>query len=247
LEQNTDRFLYYDHPNIELFVKVIQLNPRSPPTLLSELLNENLDTFVVRMEGKCTDSNQINLCHDMAKGLQYLHRSGVIHKNLHGRNVLITSNGAAKIADYVSPQVISLSVTRTIPPANIAYLPPEVIEDKAQYSDQSDIYSLGVLFMQTVTQKIPSLTEKAKSSIVAKRKEEVYKIKYHTLLPTLLWCLNTSKSARPFVDQVCEAIAVVKYTPQDVMFTSSNWTVSTAVSNNFVSKVHFHSIYTDSV
>ena len=217
MEQDTYKFLYYDHPNIELFVKVVQLNPESPPTLLSEFLTKNLDNFILNMEGECIDSKQFQLCYDMAKGLQYLHRRGVIHTNLHGRNVLITSDGTAKIADYVSPQVISHSLTRTTPPANVAYLPPEVIEDKALYSAQSDIYSLGVLFLQVLIQKIPASSDKTMFSIIEKRKEEICKIKHNTLLPILLWCLSIVKSARPFIDQICEAVVAAKEAPQNLI------------------------------
>ena len=152
IQQATDNFLYFDHPNIELFVNAVQLSVDSPPTLLTELLTENLDMFVLKMESKCKNSYQLDICHDMTSGLQYLHRRGVVHTNLHGRNVLMTSNGRAKIADYISPQVISKTSMIKSPPGNVAYLPPETIEDKGMYSEQSDIYSLGVLFLQVVTQ-----------------------------------------------------------------------------------------------
>jgi len=64
----------------------------------------------------------------MVTGLQYLHDFGVIHRNVHGRNVLITQDRRAKIADYtICPQL------------KYFLLPPEVIIDKSQYSEKSDI------------------------------------------------------------------------------------------------------------
>ena len=218
LLQATEKFLYYYHPNIELFVNAVQLSVDSPPTLLTELLTENLDMFVLKVESKCKDSCQLDVCHDMTSGLQYLHKVGVIHTNLHGRNVLMTSDRRAKIADYISPQVMSNNATTKLPPGNIAYLPPEAIEDKVQYCKQSDIYSLGVLFLQVIIHKIPESTDKAKSSIIAKRKEEIHEAKHSSLFPTLLWCLNSNKSARPYIDQVYKAVEAAKKDPEDMIY-----------------------------
>ena len=78
------------HTNIEQFHSVVQLTPDSPPILLTELLHENLNNYTARMKGKLPVHVQLDLCHDMAKGLQFLHTAGLVHNNLHGANVLIS-------------------------------------------------------------------------------------------------------------------------------------------------------------
>lgn len=208
----------YMHPNIELFDASIQFTPDSPPTVLSELLTENLDTFTTRMEGKCALHKQLEICHDMASGLEYLHSVDVVHHNLHGRNILLSSEGRAKIADYVCAQVMTKSKTTTS--TNIAYLPPEAIEDPAHYTKQSDIYSLGVLLLQVAIQKIPLPTDLTELSKLAKRKEELSQIKHHPLVPIVLQCLSTIQLARPSITKLCEAVATAKESPQNVMSTA---------------------------
>ena len=81
------------HTNIEQFHSVVQLTPDSSPILLTELLHENLNNYTARMKGKLPAHVQLNLCHDMAKGLQFLHTAGLVHNNLHGANVLINQDG----------------------------------------------------------------------------------------------------------------------------------------------------------
>ena len=221
---NSVKFISFSHSNIEIFEAVLQLTPDSPPTLVSELLPVNLDTFTVRVKGKCPIHKQLELCHDMASGLRYLHSVNVVHCNLHGRNILISGSGKAKISDYICPQVISTG--NTAAPINVAYLPPEVINDRSHYTALSDIYSLGVLFLQVVTQKLPDLTDKTENAKMNKRLEELTVVKGHLLWSTILQCLNTMRITRPPIDKICQAVAAAKEAPQNVMSTTFHNIVS---------------------
>jgi len=192
--------------------------------LLSELLPENLDMFTTRMKGNLPIHKQLDLCHDMASGLQYLHDAGLLHTNLHGRNVLVSHDGHAKIGDYIFPQVISCS--EKVPTDNIPYLAPEAIEDKSHYSEQSDVYSLGVLFLQVASQNIPEPTDKMELSKLTKRREELASIGNHPLFAVIFKCLTSIRIVRPSVAQVLEQIAYAKESPQSVMSYSLHCKVS---------------------
>ena len=63
--------------------------------------------------------------------------------------VLVSHDGHAKIGDYVCPQVLPTS--EEAPTQDILYVSPEPVEDKTHCNKQSDIYSLGVLFLQVAT------------------------------------------------------------------------------------------------
>ena len=192
--------------------------------LLSELLPENLDMFTTRMKGKLPIHQQLDLCNDMANGLQYLHGAGIVHSNLHGRNVLVSHDGHAKIGDYICPQVISSN--EEIPTHNIPYLPPEAIEDKSHCNEQSDIYSLGVLFLQIVTQNIPEPTDKIELSKLQKRREELAAIKDHPLFSIIHKCINNIRLGRPSVYQMLQQIQYAKSSPQSLISYSLHCKVS---------------------
>jgi len=183
--------------------------------LLSELLPENLDMFTTRMKGNLPIHKQLDLCHDMASGLQYLHDAGLVHTNLHGRNVLVSHDGHAKIGDYICPQVISCS--EMVPNDNIPYLPPEAIEDKSHYNEQSDVYSLGVLFLQVASQNIPEPTDKTELSKLTNRRKELAGIGNHPLVLLILKCINSFRVIRPSISQMLEQIIVAKGSPQSIL------------------------------
>ena len=218
-------YSYFDHTNIEKVETAIYLGNENLPILLSELLPENLDMFTTRIKGNLPIYQQLDLCSDMANGLQYLHEVGLTHSNLHGRNVFVSHDGCAKIGDYVCPQVIPRS--EEISSQDVPYLPPEAIKDKSQCNEQSDIYSLGVLFLQVATQNIPKSTDKTELSKLKQRREELASIgSHHPLVSIIHRCLTTIKVARPYASQVLEQTKKAKESPQNVISSSLHSTVS---------------------
>ena len=214
IENASAMLITNQHPNIEQFHSVVQLTPDTPPILLTELLPENLNSYTARMKGKLPIHAQLELCHDMAKGLQFLHTAGLVHNNLHGANILISQDGQAKIADYICPLVDSLNEQTT--PQHSVYTSPELIKNITVYSKQSDIYSLGVLYLQVATQSPPMPKESTKLSEVQRWKEQLDQITTNPLLPLILQCLGLVP-ARPSIDRVCAKIATAKESPQSVM------------------------------
>ena len=204
----------HEHPNIEQYYTIMQLTPDSPLILLSELQPNNLSSFTAGMKGKLPIHVQLDLCLGMAKGVQYLHANRVIHNNLHASNVLISQDGQAKIADYICPQVSELNEKTT--PQHQAFMSPELIKNHAICSKPSDIYSLGVLFLQVATQNHPTRSEDAVLSEVQRHRHQLDEITTNPLLPVILQCLNILP-ARPSIHQLCNRINTAKQSPQNVM------------------------------
>ena len=203
----SDLFDINQHPNIELFHSVVQLTADSPPILLTELLHENLSSYAARLRGNLTITEQINLCYDMAKGLQFLHKLNVVHGNLHGSNILISKDGQAKIADYVCPQIDTLN--KNTASQYKVYMSPESILNKNFISKQCDIYSSGVLYLQVATQNPPLPADSIEVSKVQRWKEQMDQITNNPLLPLIAQCLKFL-IARPHIDGICAKIAAIK-------------------------------------
>ena len=214
IESASAMLVINQHPNIEQFHAVVQLTPDSPPILLTELLHENLNNYTARLKGKLPLHVQLDLCFDMAKGLQFLHTAGLVHNNLHGANVLISQDGRAKIADYICPLVGSLNENTT--PQEKVYVSPESIRNTNLVSRQSDVYSLGVLYLQMLTQSPPMPNDSVELSELQRWKMQLDEISTNPLLPLILQCLGISV-ARPSIDRVCAKIATAKDSPQSVM------------------------------
>jgi TolB-like protein len=93
----------------------------------------------------------------LADALGHAHRSGIIHRDLKGTNVLVTAEGRLKILDFglavhTSPDLIDTTrsplADRGALAGTLAYMAPEILAGTGQASERSDIWSLGVLLYE---------------------------------------------------------------------------------------------------
>lgn len=58
-----------------------------------------LDSIMIELEKPLTEFQIAYVCQNMCKGLQFLHKSHVIHRDLKAGNVLLTMAGGVKIGE----------------------------------------------------------------------------------------------------------------------------------------------------
>ncbi|KAF0558602.1 kinase-like protein [Gigaspora margarita] len=93
---------------------------------------------------------KIQLASQISKGMYYLHRIGIIHRNLHTSNILI-HNRNVKISDFgISKNLDSIAATSSKKPYGvIPFIDPCKLEDPGYpYDKRSDVYSIGVLLWE---------------------------------------------------------------------------------------------------
>ena len=92
------------------------------------------------------------------KGLEYLHNSGVIHRDIKGANILLNSKGKVKLSDFgCSRQYTSVdneSGFVTSVKGSLPWMAPEVIKQKG-YGRKADIWSVGCVALEMLTAKKP--------------------------------------------------------------------------------------------
>eukprot|EP00884_Botryococcus_braunii_P009799 jgi/Botrbrau1/18820/Bobra.0841s0001.1 len=130
------------------------------------------------------------LARDIARGMAYLHSQRVIHMDLKSRNVLLSSDGHAKIADVGMAHLLTESRTHgsNLEMGTFAYVAPEVIlEGKAGHS--ADVYCFGVILWELATGKVPVRGEVSDVRWPQDCPEEVARL--------VVQCLSASPSDRP--------------------------------------------------
>ena len=167
------------HPNIVQFLGMCFFPGSRLPALVMERLLSSLHDLLdpeaddaqpppagprtltfFKMGLKCS------VLHNVASGLAYLHERSppIIHRDLSAKNVLLTSELVAKIADLGVARIVPrmrAAATMTKAPGASVYMPPEAVapsatsSEKSKYDASIDIFSLGVVTIFTLGETFP--------------------------------------------------------------------------------------------
>ena len=195
-------------------------------------MDESLTHFLERSQRPLAYHIEVELCHDIAQALAYIHSKEIIHRDLSGNNVLLLA-GRAKITDFGMSKLLDANrrmTHLTMCPGTLVYMPPEALREPPVYSKKIDCFSFGVLQIQIMTRQFPdpgplrrevedsrSPTGTTEMPVLdsERRKTHIDLIDpTHTLLPTALGCLSYSDKDRPSAEDLCRQLAAVKEAPR---------------------------------
>lgn len=121
--------------------------------LVLELCNGGSVTELVKGLLRCgqrLDEAVISyILHGALLGLQHLHSNRIIHRDVKGNNILLTTEGGVKLVDFgVSAQLTSTRLRRNTSVGTPFWMAPEVIACEQQYDSsydaRCDVWSLGI-------------------------------------------------------------------------------------------------------
>ncbi|WP_339728065.1 serine/threonine-protein kinase [uncultured Gimesia sp.] len=121
---------------------------------------------VVREDGPLSALHATSLIAQVASGLGTAHAKGIIHQDLKLENILLTTSGVPKIADFGLAKRITADdrAASQYLAGTPNYMAPELFQGSAATAT-SDVYSLGVCFFVLLTGQLPHRGETFNSLI----------------------------------------------------------------------------------
>jgi len=113
---------------------------------------------LVRRQRRLTMQQAAKIVMQAARGLDYAHKSGLIHRDVKPGNILVTPEGVAKVSDlglagFMNESASDPRAGKIVGTAD--YLSPEQIKTPQDITAASDIYSLGCTLYYAITGKVP--------------------------------------------------------------------------------------------
>ncbi|KAG1695343.1 hypothetical protein DVH05_020380 [Phytophthora capsici] len=96
----------------------------------------------------------------IVQGVVYLHKMGIVHRDIKGANVLVNEQGVSKLADFGCskqiPQMLTTSLEESLRSirGSIPWMAPEVVKQTG-HDYKADIWSIGATVIEMATAKHP--------------------------------------------------------------------------------------------
>lgn len=163
------------HPNS---VKTIEMGESSGKFYLTMEFVEGKTLEDVIKERGCLDQNLVmNMGYVLLDVMEAARKADVVHRDLKPANILVSHTGEPKITDFGLAKLITdAGKSGLTAPGDLRgtpmFMPPEQLENAAMVDHRADLYSLGALLYNALTNSYPFKVKTLRDLCMALEKEE---------------------------------------------------------------------------
>ncbi|CAO2201855.1 unnamed protein product [Urochloa humidicola] len=155
LEDEVRMLKNLSHPNIVRYIGTVR-EENTLNILLEFVPGGSIQSLLGRL-GSFPEAVIKKYTKQLLHGLEYLHRNGIIHRDIKGANILVDNKGCIKLADFGASKQVEKLATATAAKTMKGtpyWMAPEVIVGSG-YNCSADIWSVGCTVIEMATGKAP--------------------------------------------------------------------------------------------
>ncbi|KAI4348072.1 hypothetical protein L6164_008833 [Bauhinia variegata] len=141
---------------------------------------------------------------DVCKGMEYLHKNNIVHRDLKTANLLMDTQNVVKVADFGVARFLNQGGVMTAETGTYRWMAPEVINHQP-YDQKADVFSFSIVLWELVTAKVPYDTMTPLQAALGVRqglRPELPKNGHPKLLALMQRCWEATPSNRPSFSEI---------------------------------------------
>lgn len=147
------------HPNIIDIYEIFEEN-ETFYYVMELLFGCTLKQYIKVQKGPLAELGASQIAHEVLSALIYMHQRKILHRDICSSNIFITAEGKIKLIDFGAAVDFSEKQEFSII-LKPAYAPPEQYRSQGHMGAWTDLYALGVVLYEILTQKtVPESIER---------------------------------------------------------------------------------------
>ncbi|MBK8099429.1 MAG: protein kinase [Planctomycetes bacterium] len=143
---------------------IVHHRGRPLPWFAMELVTGKGDLRAAAPKIAPTPAARVDLFLQVCEAIQYGHQQGVLHRDLKPGNLLVDDAGRVRVIDFGISRVVA-SAPGDDPPNEVvgtpSYMAPESLTDPGNADTRADVYALGIVLFELLTERMPALPDNA--------------------------------------------------------------------------------------
>ncbi|KAK3904683.1 hypothetical protein C8A05DRAFT_42299 [Staphylotrichum tortipilum] len=163
LDREIDTMQHLDHVNIVQYLGCER--KEMSISIFLEYISGGSIGSCLRKHGRFEEPVVASLTRQTLSGLAYLHREGILHRDLKADNILLDLDGTCKISDFgiskKTDNIYGNDKTNSMQ-GSVFWMAPEVVRLEGQgYSAKVDIWSMGCVVLEMLSGRRPWIKDEA--------------------------------------------------------------------------------------
>lgn len=158
---------------------------------------------------------------DIARGMQFLHKCQIVHRDLKSLNVLLDSQNNIRICDFGFSRHASDSSLMSQNIGTPHWMAPELLSTSSNYTSKIDVYAYGIVLWELATGQTPYSGMDSRQIINQVSNNDIRPLLPQDVNPAMrdliTQCWDRDPDVRPSFDEI-----VKKFETEDVMMNDAN-------------------------